>query len=81
MASPIQIILNDRDYEQARDVGGGGPRKDFFANRDKEFRQHKAALMASSPPSPAPSRRRARATSATSRSSSGDRRGLKATAR
>jgi Subtilase family len=45
MASPIQIILNDRDYEQARDVGGGGPRKDFFANRDKEFRQHKAALI------------------------------------
>jgi hypothetical protein len=45
MASPIQIILNDRDYEQARDGGGGGPKKDFFANRDKEFRQHKAALI------------------------------------
>jgi hypothetical protein len=45
MASPIQIILNDRDYEQARDVGGGGAKKDFFAHRDREFRQHKAALI------------------------------------
>jgi hypothetical protein len=45
MASPIQIILNDKDYEQARDAGGGGPKKDFFANRDKEFREHKTKLI------------------------------------
>ena len=45
MASPIQIILNDRDYEQARDKGGGGPKKDFFAGRDKEFHEHKAKLI------------------------------------
>jgi hypothetical protein len=45
MASPLQIILNDSDYQQARDAGGGGPRKDFFANRDREFRDHKAALI------------------------------------
>jgi hypothetical protein len=46
MASPIQIILNDSDYEETRDAGGGGPKKDFFADRDREFRDHKAALTA-----------------------------------
>ena len=46
MASPLQIILNDKDYQQARDAGGGGPKKDFFAQRDREFRDHKAALVA-----------------------------------
>jgi hypothetical protein len=46
MASPVQIILNDRDYEQAREAGGGGPKKDFFANRDEEFRAHKRSLIA-----------------------------------
>jgi Subtilase family len=46
MASPLQIILNDRDYQQTRDAGGGGPKKDFFAHRDREFRDHKAALTA-----------------------------------
>lgn len=45
MASPIQIVLNDRDYEQAREAGGGGPKKDFFANRDEEFRAHKKVLI------------------------------------
>src|SRR5487761_154733 len=46
MASPLQIILNDKDYQQARDAGGGGPKKDFFAQRDREFRDHKVALVA-----------------------------------
>lgn len=45
MASPLQIILNDKDYQQARDAGGGGPKKDFFADRDREFHAHKAALI------------------------------------
>lgn len=45
MVSPLQIILNDKDYQQARDAGGGGPKKDFFADRDREFRAHKAALI------------------------------------
>ena len=44
MASPIQIILNDADYQEARDVSGGGPKKDFFAERDDAFRKHKASL-------------------------------------
>ena len=31
MASPIQIILNQENFEQARDVGGGAAQEDFFA--------------------------------------------------
>ncbi|EFM62191.1 Hypothetical protein BROD_1801 [Brucella sp. NF 2653] len=45
MASPIQIVLNPENFEEAREAGGGGGRKDFFANRDREFGAHKAALM------------------------------------
>jgi hypothetical protein len=44
MASPIQIILNQENFEQARDAGGGGPKKDFFAQNDDAFRKHKVAL-------------------------------------
>lgn len=29
MASPIQIVLNPDNYEEAREAGGGGGRKDF----------------------------------------------------
>jgi len=45
MASPIQIVLNPENYEEAREAGGGGGRKDFFAHRDAEFRAHKASLI------------------------------------
>ncbi|MCJ8509809.1 S8 family peptidase [Rhizobium lemnae] len=45
MASPIQIVLNPENFEEAREAGGGGGRKDFFANRDRDFGAHKAALM------------------------------------
>lgn len=45
MASPIQIVLNPENYEEARDAGGGGGHKDFFAHRDAEFVKHKAALI------------------------------------
>jgi Subtilase family len=45
MASPIQIVLNDKDYAEAREGGGGGPKKDFFAERDKEFAAHKGKLI------------------------------------
>ena len=45
MASPIQIVLNPENYEEVREAGGGGGRKDFFAHRDSEFRTHRAALM------------------------------------
>jgi hypothetical protein len=46
MASPIQIVLNPENYEEAREAGGGGGKKDFFAHRDREFRVHQATLMA-----------------------------------
>ncbi len=46
MASPIQIILNPDNFEEAREAAGGGPKRDFFANRDQKFRQHKARLIA-----------------------------------
>ena len=46
MASPIQIVLNPENYEEARETSGGGPKKDFFAHRDREFRAHKAQLTA-----------------------------------
>ncbi len=45
MASPIQIVLNPENYEEAREAGGGGGRKDFFAHRDAEFRVHQKALI------------------------------------
>lgn len=36
MASPVQIILNPENYEEAREAGGGGGRKDFFAHKDRK---------------------------------------------
>lgn len=45
MASPIQIVFNPENYEEAREAGGGGGRKDFFAHRDVEFVAHRNALV------------------------------------
>lgn len=45
MASPVQIVLNPENYEEAREAGGGGGRKDFFAHKDREFVAHRAALL------------------------------------
>jgi hypothetical protein len=45
MASPVQIILNPENYEEAREAGGGGGRKDFFAHKDREFIAHRSALI------------------------------------
>ena len=45
MANPIQIVLNPDNFDEAREAGGGGGRKDFYAHRDREFIAHKAALM------------------------------------
>jgi hypothetical protein len=44
MASPVQIVLNPENYEEAREAGGGGGRKDFFAHRDRAFLAHRNAL-------------------------------------
>jgi len=45
MASPIQIVLDTENFQQVRVKAGGGGLKDFFAHRDSEFRDHKAALL------------------------------------
>ena len=45
MAAPIQIVLNQDSFEEVRDKGGGGPKKDFFASRDQEFARHKSKLV------------------------------------
>lgn len=45
MASPIQVVLNPENFQEARETSGGGGRKDFFAHRDAEFRAHRAALL------------------------------------
>lgn len=45
MASPIQIILNQENFEQAREVAGGGPKKDFFAERDEAYVRHKRTIQ------------------------------------
>ncbi|MGJ3261937.1 MAG: S8 family peptidase [Salinarimonas sp.] len=44
MAAPVQIILNQESFEELRDKGGGGPKKDFFANADTDFVRHKAEI-------------------------------------
>ena len=42
MSAPVQIILNPDNFVTDRDAaGGGGPRKDFFLDRDREFQQHR----------------------------------------
>lgn len=45
MASPLQIVLDTDNFRQVRVKQGGGGLKDFYAHRDKEFRQHKQALL------------------------------------
>jgi hypothetical protein len=45
MASPVQVVLNPENYETARDSPAGGDKQDFFANRDDDFRAHKATLV------------------------------------
>lgn len=44
MAAPVQIILNQDRFEEVRDKGGGGPKKDFFAHHDQHFIRHKAEI-------------------------------------
>ena len=46
MSRPIQIILNDRDFQTDRDRGGGGPSTDFYWNNDAGFKRHKSILRA-----------------------------------
>lgn len=44
MPNPVQVVLNTRDYFVAPEPGRMGPPKDFFADRDQEFIQHRERL-------------------------------------
>ena len=46
MVSPIQIVLNPENFEEARETTAGGDRKDFFAFEDAAFKAHKVTLNA-----------------------------------
>lgn len=45
--NPVQIILNHSDFLRAPDPVQGGGGKDFFANADAAFDEHKTALISS----------------------------------
>ncbi|UWQ32064.1 S8 family peptidase [Leisingera sp. M527] len=45
MASPIQIVLNQENFEEVRDKSPGGSKTDFFAYRDQEFSSHKQNIL------------------------------------
>lgn len=44
MNSPVQVVLNSQDYVRIADVNPGGNNKDFYANRDQAFVQHRERL-------------------------------------
>lgn len=41
MAAPVQIVLNQENFEEVREKTGGGPKKDFFAHDDRGFVRHR----------------------------------------
>lgn len=41
---PLQIVLNADDFRVVPEVNGGGRDKDFFAERDDDYRAHKRQL-------------------------------------
>jgi hypothetical protein len=43
--NPVQIVLNTKDFYVTPEPGRMGYPKDFFENRDKEFREHQARLV------------------------------------
>lgn len=44
MNSPVQVVLNAQDYVRVADVNPGGSNKDFYADRDQAFVQHRDRL-------------------------------------
>ncbi|MDM0119011.1 S8 family peptidase [Variovorax arabinosiphilus] len=44
MNSPVQVVLNSQDYVRLADVNPGGSNKDFYADRDAAFVQHREKL-------------------------------------
>jgi hypothetical protein len=43
--NPVQIVLNTRDFFTVPDHKRWGPAKDFFADRDKQFAEHRGKLL------------------------------------
>lgn len=43
--NPVQFVVNGEDFIQDRDPGRKGPEKDFFENRDADFRLHQDQLV------------------------------------
>ena len=43
--NPVQVVLNAKHYIEAQNKPPGGSNKDFFANNDRGFAEHKAKLV------------------------------------
>ncbi|HDZ46430.1 hypothetical protein LCGC14_0087360 [marine sediment metagenome] len=43
--NPVQVVLNSQDYVEYVQPNPGGGNTDFYAGRDKEFKQHKEKLI------------------------------------
>jgi Subtilase family len=43
--NPVQVVLNTKDYFRVPDPGKPPRSKDFFANRDREFVEHRERLL------------------------------------
>src|SRR6266404_859196 len=43
--NPVQVVLNTKDYFRVPDPGKPPRPKDFFANRDREFVEHRERLL------------------------------------
>ena len=43
--NPVQFVVNGEDFIQDRDPGRKGPEKDFFENRDQDFKTHQDLLI------------------------------------
>jgi hypothetical protein len=44
MNSPVQVVINTKDYFRVADTNPGGSNKDFYADRDRAFVQHRDRL-------------------------------------
>jgi hypothetical protein len=43
--NPVQVVLKTDQYMKLPEGGGGGGAKDFFEDRDDEFKRHKSRLL------------------------------------
>ncbi|MDY0917612.1 S8 family peptidase [Pseudomonas viridiflava] len=43
--NPVQVVLKTEQYMKLPEGGGGGSAKDFYEDRDEEFKRHKQQLL------------------------------------